>query len=113
MRTTLCVLALLLIAGVANAAEPPMAVDKGEASCKLASVTNASENVIDFGAISASERTKSFCFLWKRNRYYTDATYSTLCSTRSYYCDGTVGTSGLCNPPSPYLISEELCTCDE
>ena len=105
MRTTLCVLALLFIAGVANATEP--------SSCKLASVANTSENAIDLGAISTSEKTESFCFLWKRNRYYTDATYTTLCSTRSYYCDGTVGTSGICNPPSSYLISEELCTCDE
>jgi hypothetical protein len=112
MRTALFMLAFL-IAGVANAGEPSGAVLEN-GSCKLA--TLASEGSIDFRvidpAISKSKSTDDFCFWWKGIRYYTDATYTVQCGSRNYYCDGTVGTSGVCNPPSPYYIVQVNCDCE-
>ena len=120
MRTTACILAFL-IAGMANAAEPSRAVHK-KGSCKPAA--NVSESHIDFRAIeqrkqesttaiSMGESTNDFCCLYKVIRWYTDATYTTQCGSRFYYCDGLVGTAGICNPPSPYYIVEWRCECSE
>lgn len=121
MRTTVCILAFL-IAGTANAAGSSKAVPK-EGSCKA--LANVSESHIDFRAIeqrrqestttaiSMSESNDYFCCLYKVIRWYTDATYSTQCGAQFYYCDGSVGTAGICNPPSPYYIVEWRCECSE
>jgi len=129
MRTIVCILAFLIIVGAANAGQLPRAVHE-DGSCKLAAVANISESPIDFRAIEqqreqrstkgrapfkatpTGESTNDFCFWYKVIRYYTDATYTNQCGSRYYYCDGTVGTAGICNPPSSYYTVQENCDCE-
>lgn len=41
---------------------------------------------------AASSRTG--CFFYEKNRFYTDATFTTQCGYIVYWCDGSVGRSG-------------------
>lgn len=127
MRTIVCILGFLIVVGVGNAAQLPRAVHE-DGACMLAAVVNISESSINFRAqqreqggtkeralfktASPSESANGFCFLYKVIRWYTDATYTNQCGSRFYYCDGTVGTAGICNPPSPYCTVQVNCECE-
>jgi hypothetical protein len=113
MRVTFCMLVLLVVA-VATAANPlALGAIRHNTSCKAGSVRNASESLLpfrevlgqeqEFGrvrapftSIHASDAAEGPCFWYQITRYYTDASYSQQCGMLIYYCDGLVGSGGLC-----------------
>jgi len=113
MRVTVCLLFLLVITAAVEA-EPlaPGAVGKN-GSCKAGIVKEASGSSLSFGEVIsrepklgrvgapfspnfASESSTGQCTWYQIIRYYTDATYAQQCGMQFFYCDGLVGSAGLC-----------------
>lgn len=52
---------------------------------------------------------KRDCYWYRREKYYTDATYTTFCGMKTYFCEGTVGRSGCVT----LYATVETCECGD
>lgn len=74
------------------------------ASLSFASISTAKSNAIEIASV---EKTKENCFWYQSRAYFSDATLTTQVGTRTWFCDGSVGTGG---PVTPYYV-DQFCEC--